>query len=99
MIYVVALCLAMIDPFCDVVLDVAGDVSAAMPVDTESDRKPLLDVPIIPLVAKEEIVEASCESGNCRVRESASTDTSLGKSDARPAPARRFRPLRRLFGR
>jgi hypothetical protein len=58
------------------------------------------DTSIVPSVAKEKIVEASCENGNCRVPDADNADTRLSAKDGRDSiPTRRFPILRGLFGR
>jgi hypothetical protein len=54
---------------------------------------------IVPPVAKEKIVEVSCENGSCRVRASAQSDDTPAQSGTEPAPTRRFPILRTIFRR
>jgi hypothetical protein len=58
------------------------------------------DTSIVPPVAKEKIVEAFCENGNCRVGGGVTLDNSnCDSSGCAPATTRRFPILRRLFRR
>lgn len=81
------LLLCSIDGFLDI--DSGPTAALPMPVAIVVDSEPAETTPP---------ETATCQTGLCRVRESADPDTYAGKSEVRPAPAtRRFQPLRNLF--
>jgi len=78
------LCLAMVDPFCDIVSDVVGDVEIPAVVD------------LVPQEVQGSLVKTGSATGTCLAAGTDEADANTCQKGFASAHGRRFAPLKKL---